>query len=62
MSREYELRDRDQALTRKLDFISDTAQIYLEMLQTRQTLRVEWYIVGLIIFEIGLTLYDMFLK
>jgi uncharacterized Rmd1/YagE family protein len=61
LSLEYELRDRDRALTRKLDFISQTAQTYLDMLQTRQSLRVEWYIVILILVEIVLIVYDIFL-
>lgn len=55
---EYELRDRDKALTRKLDVVSDTAHTHLELLYNRRTLRVEWYIVILIVFEIVLTLYE----
>ena len=34
----------------------------LELLQTRRSLRVEWYIVILIVVEILLTLYDMFVR
>jgi uncharacterized Rmd1/YagE family protein len=60
LSLEYELRDRDVALTRKLDFISQTAQTYLNLLQARQSLRVEWYIVLLIVIEIIIILYDLF--
>ena len=59
---EYELRERDVALERKLDLISNTAQTLLDLLQNRRTLRVEWYIVILIFVEIALTLYEMFLK
>lgn len=55
---EYELRDRDKALTRKLAVVSDTAHTHLELLYNRRTLRVEWYIVLLIVFEIVLTLYE----
>src|SRR5690606_25520656 len=55
---EYELRDRDVALTRKLDLISDVAETYLNLIHNRQTIRVEWYIVWLIVFEICLTLYQ----
>jgi uncharacterized Rmd1/YagE family protein len=61
LSLEYELRERDRALTRKLEFISNTAQSYLDLLQTRQGLRVEWYIVILILVEIVLIVYDSFL-
>jgi uncharacterized Rmd1/YagE family protein len=57
---EYELRDRDLALTRKLDVVSRTAETYLGLLQNRRSLRVEWYIVILILVEIVLTLYAMF--
>jgi uncharacterized Rmd1/YagE family protein len=53
---EYELRDRDVALTRKLDLIGDAAATSLDVLQNRQTLRVEWYIVILIVVEIVLSL------
>lgn len=55
---EYELRDRDKALTRKLEVVSDTAHTHLELLYNRRTLRVEWYIVILIVFEIVLTLVE----
>lgn len=57
---EYELNDRSRALERKLDLISLTAATALELLQNRRSLRVEWYIVILIVIEIGLTLYQMF--
>jgi uncharacterized Rmd1/YagE family protein len=61
LSLEYELRERDRALSRKLEFISHTAQTYLDMAQTRQSLRLEWYIVALILIEIVLIVYDIFL-
>lgn len=60
LSIEYELHDRDLALGRKLDLISHTAQTYLSLLQNRQGLRVEWYIVILIVVEIVLIVYDIF--
>lgn len=58
---EYELRDRDKALTRKLDVVSDAVHTHLELLYNRRTLRVEWYIVILIVFEIVLTLTEKLL-
>lgn len=61
LAQEYEIRDRQLALERKLRLISDTAQTLLDMLQTQRTLRVEWYIVILIVVEIVLTLYELFL-
>jgi uncharacterized Rmd1/YagE family protein len=61
LSLEYELRDRDRALTRKLDFISRTAQMYLDLVEARKSLRLEWYIVVLILVEIVLFIYELFL-
>lgn len=57
---EYELRDRDVALARKLQLVSETAETYLELLHNRRAIRVEWYIVALIAVEIVLILYDIF--
>ncbi len=59
---EYELRERHLALERKLDLIADTAETLLELLQAGRSLRVEWYIVVLIVVEIGLTLYELFVR
>ncbi|MFO1153306.1 MAG: RMD1 family protein [Rhodospirillales bacterium] len=56
---EYELPERDRALTRKLDLISETATTALGLLQARRSHRVEWYIVILIVIEIVLSLYEM---
>ena len=53
---EFEIRERFAALHSKLNLISRTAETALELLQNRRALRVEWAIVGLIVFEIGLTL------
>lgn len=58
---EYELRERDVALARKLDLVSTTAETYLNLLHDRASIRVEWYIVLLIMVEIVLILYDIFL-
>jgi uncharacterized Rmd1/YagE family protein len=59
---EFELSERRAAIERKLDLISRTVNTLLELQQNRRSLRVEWYIVLLIVFEILLTLYDMFVK
>jgi uncharacterized Rmd1/YagE family protein len=58
---EYEIIERHEALERKLKLISTTVQTVLEMLSSRHSLRVEWYIVFLIVVEILLTLYELFL-
>jgi uncharacterized Rmd1/YagE family protein len=56
---EYELTERLATLDRKLELIERTAEITLDLVHARRTLRVEWYIVGLIVFEVFLTLYEM---
>lgn len=62
MENEYEISERQIALERKLDLISGTAETLLGLLQDRRTLRVEWYIVILIVIEIVLTLYELFFR
>lgn len=57
---EFEILERFTALNRKLELISRTVQTVLDLVQNRRALRVEWYIVLLIVLEIGLTLYQMF--
>jgi len=59
---EYDLRERHLALERKLDLISKTAETLIDLLQNRRSLRVEWYITILIVFEILLSLYEMFVR
>lgn len=61
LAKEYELLPRDQALSRKLDLIADATGTYLDLLHNRHALRVEWYIVLLIVVAILLHLYDLFL-
>jgi uncharacterized Rmd1/YagE family protein len=56
---EYELVDRDRAVTRKLDLLGRAASTFLEMLNNRHILRVEWYIVILILIEIVLLVYEL---
>ena len=59
---EYELKERHLALERKLSLIAQTAETLLDILRNKRSLRVEWYIVILIVFEILLTLYQMFFR
>jgi required for meiotic nuclear division protein 1 len=61
LAEEYELRDRDRALDRKLDVVSRTVETLLGLVQTRSSMRVEWYIVLLIIAELLLTTYPLLL-
>ena len=60
LEREFEIRERKLALERKLELISRTVETQLELLQAKHSLRVEWYIVILIVVEILLTLYELF--
>jgi uncharacterized Rmd1/YagE family protein len=59
---EYELRERHLAIERKLELISRTAETALELLHNKRSLRVEWYIVILILIEIVLILYFELLR
>ncbi|MBC7950800.1 MAG: RMD1 family protein [Rhodospirillaceae bacterium] len=58
LEREYEIRERSRALDDKLEVISDTAETLLDLVHTSRSQKVEWYIVGLILFEILLSLYE----
>jgi uncharacterized Rmd1/YagE family protein len=62
LENDFELRERDAALVRKINLVRGTAQISLELLHSRRSLRVEWYIVILILVEILLTLFDLFVR
>jgi len=59
---EFELTERAEILDGKLELISRTVRTTLDLLHAQRGLRVEWYIVGLIVFEIALTLYEMFVR
>ncbi len=52
LAEEYELRDRHQALKRKLDVIHDCAETTLDLLQTRSAFWLEVAIVGLFVYEV----------
>ncbi len=58
---EYELRERHTAIERKLKLISDTSETVLDLIRTHQNHRLEWYIIALIIIEIIITLYELFI-
>ncbi len=60
LEREYEIRERSRALERKLEVVGDTVETLLDLVHTRRSLNVEWYIVALIVFEILLSLYQSF--
>ena len=58
---EFEIRERFAAVHGKLALISRTAETALDLMQNRRALRVEWAIVGLIVFEIVITLVQWWL-
>lgn len=58
---EYELSERHRALEHKLELISRTAETVLGLVHANRSLRVEWYIVILILFDILLSLYEKYI-
>ncbi|MGE0321053.1 MAG: RMD1 family protein [Polyangiaceae bacterium] len=60
LSDEFELSERDTVLKRKLTLLNRSAELFLNLLNEKRSLRVEWYIVALIVVEIGLSVYELF--
>jgi len=56
---DFEIRERHLVLERKLNLISRTAETVLGLLQNRRSLRLEWYVVILILIEIVLMVYQL---
>ena len=59
---EYDLKSRANAIAQKLTVIRDSAETLGDLLTTRTSHRLEWYIIALIMIEIALGLYDRFWK
>jgi uncharacterized Rmd1/YagE family protein len=57
---EFELSERHDAIDRKLGLISKTAQTLLDLIHGERSLRVEWYIVILIIVDIVIASAEKF--
>src|SRR3981189_1858041 len=57
---EYELKERVDALSRKLAVVSETANTLADIIDTRRSLRLEIIIVLLIAFEIVITFYQIY--
>ena len=57
---EYELKERGEALSRKLTVISDTAEVLTDIIDTKRSLRLEVAIVVLIVVEIAIASYQIF--
>jgi uncharacterized Rmd1/YagE family protein len=58
---EYELAERSRAMERKLALIGKTADTLLDLVQTQRSVRLEWYIIGLIALELLLSLGSLVL-
>jgi uncharacterized Rmd1/YagE family protein len=56
---EYELVERAETLSHKLDLIGETVTVMTDLIDTRRSLRLEVSIVLLIVAEIALTLFQM---
>ena len=56
---EFELKERQSALDRKLGLISDTAQTLADVWDNKQLHKLEWYVIGLIVFEIFISLFEL---
>ncbi|NJL44927.1 MAG: RMD1 family protein [Leptolyngbyaceae cyanobacterium SM2_3_12] len=59
---EYEIRERHTALERKLDLVSRTAETVLDLQRQSTGLRLEVYVVLLIVVEVLLSLYELFIQ
>jgi uncharacterized Rmd1/YagE family protein len=59
---EYDLTSRGRAIERKLEAIRDTSDTITDLIATRTSHRLEWYIIALILFEIVLGLFDRITK
>src|SRR6476646_1114272 len=59
---EYELGERSRGLERKLALVSKTVDTLLDLVQNQRSVRLEWYIIGLIGLEILLSVWDLALR
>lgn len=59
---EYELAERSHGLESKLALINETVGTILDLVQNQRSNRLEWYIIGLILIEILLSIGDILLR
>ena len=59
---EYEVKERAAALARKLRIISETTSALTDLIDTGRSLRLEATIVALIVVEVVILLYELFLR
>jgi uncharacterized Rmd1/YagE family protein len=56
---EYEIKERQAAVDVKLGVVTRAAQTMLELSQAKRSLNVEYYILALILFEVGLAIFQL---
>jgi uncharacterized Rmd1/YagE family protein len=59
---EYELKERDIALARKLSVIDQTSRALSDIIDTERSTRLEATIVALIVIEVLVAFYDLFVR
>jgi len=59
---EFEIKERHAALEYKLNLISRSAETLVDLLHSRHSVRLEWYVIALIALEILISLYDLFAR
>jgi uncharacterized Rmd1/YagE family protein len=59
---EYELKERASALSRKFAIIGETTRALTNLIDTERSIRLEATIVALIVVEVVILLYDLFLR
>ena len=59
---EYELKERAGTLGRKLNVVQETARALTDLIDAQRSLRLEATIVLLIVFEVLITLYELFFR
>lgn len=62
MRKMFELEDRFKALEFRLDFIQDTSELALDILQNKRAVNMEWAIIVLFVVDILLILYEVLNK
>jgi uncharacterized Rmd1/YagE family protein len=57
---EYELKERVDALNRKLAVLAETASTLADIIDTRRSVRLELVVIVLIAFEVVITFYQIY--
>ncbi len=59
---EYELKERANALRHKLQVIDQTMRALTDIIDTERSVRLEWTIIALIIVEVLIAFYELFVR